>query len=337
MSSSNSDQRITLAHGSGGKLMHDLIKNVFLSNFDNPVLNILDDSAIVEIKDASLAFTTDTYVINPLIFPGGDIGKLSVCGTVNDLAVVGAKPLYISCGFVIEEGFGSVSLEKITQSIAETAKKAGVMVVTGDTKVVERGKGDGVFINTSGIGICIYPLPQEIEIGDRILINGSIGDHEIAVLSARRELGLNIDIESDCAPLGDLISEILGVSARIKFMRDPTRGGIATVINEIVEDKDFGILIEEKEIYVREQVKGACSLIGFDPLYLANEGKVVVIVDKEDAEQVIDTMKANPLGMDARIIGQVVESPKGRVYMKTEIGGTRIIDMPVGSQLPRIC
>lgn len=331
------NQRISLAHGSGGKLTHDLIKDCFLARFKNPILSELTDSAVVNLKGINLAFTTDSYVIRPLFFPGGDIGKLAVYGTVNDLAVVGAKPLYISCGYLIEEGFDSESLDKITQSIGDAARNAGVLVVTGDTKVVEHGKGDGIFINTSGIGVCYYQLLQDIEVGDKVLINGPIGDHEIAIISARRELGLDLKIESDCAPLADLISHVLAASRRIKFMRDPTRGGLATTLNEIVASKDFGILIEEKAIPMREGVRGACSLLGFDPLYLANEGKVVIIVGREDTSFVVDTMRAHPLGRETQIIGEVVESPKGRVYLRTEIGGTRIVDMPVGTLLPRIC
>ena len=333
----SSNQRISLAHGSGGKLTHDLIKDCFLARFKNPILSELTDSAIVNLKGINLAFTTDSYVIRPLFFPGGDIGKLAVYGTVNDLAVVGAKPLYISCGYLIEEGFNSVSLDEITQSIGDAARNAGVLVVTGDTKVVEHGKGDGIFINTSGIGVCYYQLLQDIEVGDKVLINGPIGNHEIAIISARGELGLDVEIESDCAPLADLISHVLTASGKIKFMRDPTRGGLATTLNEIVTSKDLGILIEERAIPIREEVRAACSLLGFDPLYLANEGKVVIIVGCEDASFVVDTMRAHSFGRDAQIIGEVVESPKGRVCLRTEIGGTRIVDMPVGTLLPRIC
>lgn len=337
MKESSGNWHISLAHGSGGKLTHDLIKNHFSTEFKNPILSALADSAIMNLNGTKLAFTTDSHVIKPLFYPGGDIGKLAVYGTVNDLAVVGAKPLYISCAYVIEEGFDGESLDRITRSLAEAARNAGVLVVTGDTKVVEHGKGDGIFINTSGIGVCNYTLPQDIEIGDKILINGTIGDHEIAIISARGELGLNLKLESDCAPLADLISHVLTTSGRIKFMRDPTRGGLATTLNEVVEERDFGVLIEEGTIPVREEVKGVCSLLGFDPLYLANEGKVVIIVGREDAFKVLDVMRAHPLGKGAQIIGEIVESPKGKVCLKTEIGGTRIVDMPVGSQLPRIC
>ncbi len=329
--------KISIGHGSGGKLTHNLIKNLFLEKFRNPILESLTDSAILNINGTRLAFTTDSHVIKPIFFPGGNIGKLAVNGTVNDLAVMGAKPLYISCSYVIEEGFDYQSLERITQSISQSAQDAEVCVVTGDTKVVEKGKGDKIFINTSGIGLCNYSLPKDIEIGDKVLINGSIGDHEIAILSAREELGLNLKIESDCAPLADLISQVLKSSEKIKFMRDPTRGGLATTLNEIVEEKDFGILLEERDILIREEVKGICSLLGFDPLYLANEGKVVIVVAREDADQVIETMHSHLLGRDARIIGEVVDSPKGMVCLKTQVGGRRIVDMLVGTQVPRIC
>lgn len=338
--------KISLAHGSGGKLTHDLIKDLFLAKFKNPMLSPLTDSAIVNLNGTKVAFTTDSYVVKPIFFPGGDIGKLAVFGTINDLAVMGAKPLCISCSYVIEEEFDYKILEQITQSIATSARETGVAIVTGDTKVVEHGKGDGIFINTSGIGLCNYPLPQRIEVGNKILVNGSIGDHEIAILSAREELGLKLEIESDCAPLTDLIQKIIthapsaskpaGICG-IKFMRDPTRGGVATILNEIVEGKEFGVLLEENQIPIREEVKGACSLLGFDPLYLANEGKVVIIVAAEAANQVIDAMHSHPLGREARIIGEVVESPKGIVCLKTKVGGKRIVDMLVGTQLPRIC
>lgn len=331
--------KISLAHGSGGKLTHDLIKNLFLAKFENPLLKPLTDSAVISLNGTKIAFTTDSHVVKPIFYPGGDIGKLAVYGTINDLAVMGAKPLYISCAYVIEEDFDYQSLERVTQSIAEAAQDAGVYVVTGDTKVVEHGKGDGIFVNTSGIGLCNYPLPQNIEVGDKILVNGPIGDHEISILLARKELGLNLEIKSDCAPLTDLILQVLKTSKKIKFMRDPTRGGLATVLNEIVEGKDFGILLNEEQIPIREEVKGVCLLLGYDPLYLANEGKVVIIVAPKDASRVIDVMHLHPLGKEAQIIGEVVGAPlqNGRVCLKTKVGGKRIVDMPVGTQLPRIC
>lgn len=329
--------KISLDHGSGGKLTHDLIKNLFLKNFDNPILASLFDSAILEINGKKIAFTTDTYTVNPIFFPGGDIGKLAVYGTVNDLAVMGAEPLCISCSYVIEEGFDYISLKRITQSIAKAARLVGIPVVTGDTKVVERGKGDGIFINTSGIGICKYSLPQLIEIGDKILVSGTIGNHEIAILQARDELGIKSEIKSDCAPLLDLVFCILNVSKKIKFMRDPTRGGLATVLAEIAQGKEFGIVVREEKIPIKEEVKGICSLLGYDPLYLANEGKLIAIVGSQDADKVLNAMRAHKLGKEAEIIGEIVEHPKGMVSLKTKIGSHRILDMPVGTQLPRIC
>lgn len=331
------EHKISLAHGSGGQLTHDLIKNLFAKRFENPYLSPLTDSAIVSLPNAQIAFTTDSFVIRPLFFPGGDIGKLAVCGVINDLAVMGAKPLYLACSFVIEEQFEYDLLERITASIAQTAQDVGASVVTGDTKVVERGKGDGLFITMSGIGACYYTLPQPINIGDKIILSGTLGDHEIAVLSARRELGFDFNVESDCAPLADLIGQVLNSSHTVKFMRDPTRGGLATVLNEIAEGQPFGIALEETEIPIKETVQAACALLGFDPLYLANEGKVALIVGSQEASSVLETMQMHPFGRDSRIIGEIVESSPGMVYLRTKIGGKRIVDMPVGAQLPRIC
>jgi hydrogenase expression/formation protein HypE len=331
------EDRITLAHGSGGQLTHELIKDLFVRQFANPYLSPLTDAAVLSLPDTRIAFTTDSYVIHPLFFPGGNIGKLAVCGTVNDLAVMGAKPLYLACSMVIEEQFEYHTLELITASIAQTAQEAEVTIVTGDTKVVEHGKGDGLFMNTSGIGVCYSALPQTIAIGDKILINGTLGDHEIAVLSARRELGFDFNIESDCAPLAGLIAQVLKAHSTVKFMRDPTRGGLATVLNEIVEGQRFGIALEESEIPIRDTVQAVCALLGFDPLYLSNEGKVVLVVSAHEANHVLDTMRAHPLGQESRIIGEIVEVPHEMVYLRTTIGGKRVVDMPVGTQLPRIC
>ncbi len=334
-------KKISLAHGSGGKLTHNLIKEVFLTNFENPLLKPLSDSAIIDLNGRKIAFTTDSYTVTPIFFPGGDIGKLAICGTVNDLAVMGAKPLHLSCGYIIEEGLDYEALVKITKSMSETAKIAGVQIVTGDTKVVEKGKGDKIFINTSGIGICEYEF-KEVQIGDKILISGGIGDHEIAILAARESLGLETEIKSDCAPLWDLISQVLTSSHKVKFMRDPTRGGIATVLNEITESKNFGILLHEENLPIKEEVKGVCALLGFDPLYLANEGKVIIVVASEDADELINVMQEHTLGKDAQIIGEVIDNKNlssihGKVCIKTKAGGTRIVDMMVGEQLPRIC
>jgi hydrogenase expression/formation protein HypE len=338
-------EKILLAHGSGGKLMHSLIKEVFQKHFSNEILDELSDSAVIKLPpspkgDSRLCFTTDSYVVKPLFFPGGDIGKLAICGTINDLAVVGAKPLYISCGFIIEEGLDWEVLEKITESMARVAAGERVKIVTGDVKVVERNSADKLFINTSGIGIRnegVNLSQQAILPGDKIIINGTIGDHGLAVLAARGQFDFQTEIVSDCAPLSDLIASIIQGSKNIKFMRDPTRGGIATVLNEIVSGMDFGVEIFEKDIPLKEQVKALCEILGFDPLYVANEGKVVVVASGEDAELVLELMRQHPLGRESQIIGEVVETPKGKVIMRTKIGGTRIIDMLVSEQLPRIC
>jgi hydrogenase expression/formation protein HypE len=351
---------ISLAYGSGGKLTHELIKNLFVKKFENFALSQLTDSAILDMNEflktsqvsgsggglsptrtiGKLAFTTDSYVVKPIFFPGGDIGKLSICGTVNDLSVVGAKPLFISCGMIIKEGMQYETLEKIVDSIKKTADEANVKIVTGDTKVIESAtkENDEIFINTAGIGLIQYSLSiDSIEIGDKVIINGGIGEHGIAVLSARNEFKFESDIKSDCAPLNNLIGEILSVSNKIKFMRDPTRGGLATTLNEIVEGKNFSIMLKEDNIPISDSVKGICELLGFDPLYIANEGKVIVIVADSDVDKVISTMKKNPLGKDSQIIGDVVSHPAGKVFMKTLSGGTRIVDMMVSDQLPRIC
>ena len=333
------DKIISLAHGSGGKLMHDLIKDLFLRKFDNPLLSPLSDSAILNIGETKLAFTTDTYVVKPIFFPGGDIGKLAVCGTVNDLSVTGAQPICISCGLVIEEGFGYELLEKVIDSMKKAACDAGIEIATGDTKVVEKGTGDGIFINTSGVGVVekkVLTL-EDIQVGDKILINGGIGEHGIAVLSAREDLGLNSNIESDCASLNGLISKILNSSDKVRFMRDPTRGGLATTLNEIVDENGFGIVIDEEKVCVKDYVKGVCEILGFDPLYIANEGKVVAVVAAEDAFKIKEQMREHPLGKDAEIIGKVVSKPAGKVCMRTLSSGTRIVDMMTGVQLPRIC
>jgi hydrogenase expression/formation protein HypE len=329
--------RISLSHGVGGKLMHNLIKEVFLKEFNNEYLKELNDSAIIEVKgDKKIAFTTDSYTVTPIFFPGGDIGKLAVCGTVNDLVVVGAKPLFISCSCIIEEGLEYKDLERITHSISQTAKEVGVEVVTGDTKVVEKGKGDKIFINTSGIGEWVYGFGK-IEIGDHVVVSGSIGDHEIAILISRGEFDFSSSLKSDCSPLKDMVLELFHSLSGIKFMRDPTRGGVGTVLNEIVEGKAFGIEIYEEKLPVKEEVMGACLLLGYDPIYLANEGKVVMIIDKKESEKAIEVMKKYEIGREAKVIGKVVEEHKGKVYMKTTTGGTRVVDMLVGEQLPRIC
>ncbi len=340
---SNGKSKILLAHGSGGKLMHRLIKELFQKKFSNEILNELSDSAVIRSlpqRAFDLCFTTDTYVVNPIFFPGGDIGKLAICGTINDLAVEGAEPLYLSCGFIIEEGLEYGVLEAITESMAKVAQEEGVKIVTGDLKVVEKGKADKVFINTSGVGIKdkkINLAVGSIKPGDKILINGSIGEHGVAVLAARGKFELETDLKSDCAPLTVLIHEIMKVSRGVKFMRDPTRGGLATTLNEIVSGAEFGILINETSVPVKEEVKAACEILGFDPLYIANEGKVVVVAEAPDAEKILDAMRHHPLGKGSCIIGEVIKEHPGKVIMKTGIGGHRIIEMLSGEQLPRIC
>jgi hydrogenase expression/formation protein HypE len=336
------DEKITLKHGSGGKLTHELIRKIFKKNFNNKFLDSLDDSAVIDLTrhPDRLCFTTDSYVVNPVFFPGGDIGKLSICGTVNDLAVMGAVPLYISCGFIIEEGLSAYDLERIVQSMKRAAQKAGVKVVTGDTKVVEKNACDNVYINTAGIGFTKGKLNlslDSVKTGDKIIINGTIAEHGLAVLSARKEFGFENKISSDCASLNKLIYDMLSTGARVKFMRDPTRGGLAATLNEIVENKNFGILLDEKNTPVKNDVKTLCELLGFDPLYIANEGKVVVVVNPHDADKILNKMYNNVLGKTSRIIGEVTPGPAGKVIMKTSAGGSRIIDMPAGDQLPRIC
>ncbi|MCK4245505.1 MAG: hydrogenase expression/formation protein HypE [Candidatus Omnitrophica bacterium] len=341
------NQRILLAHGGGGKLMHRLIKELFQEKFANEILDELSDSAIVKFlpkNDSSLCFTTDSYVVNPLFFPGGDIGKLAICGTINDLAVVGAKPRYISCALIIEEGLEYEVLKRITESMAKIAQDEDVKIVTGDVKVVEKHSADKLFINTAGLGLRkkINLGKKAITAGDKIIINGSIGEHGLAILAARGEFNFQARISSDCAPLTNLIQKIINLRqsaaiCKIKFMRDPTRGGLATTLNEIAGGMNFGILINEKDIPIKEEVKAACELLGFDPLYIANEGKVVVIVSAKDSEVVLKAMRQDSLGKESQIIGEVIKDPIGKVIMKTKIGGSRIIDMLVGDQLPRIC
>lgn len=336
-------QKITISHGSGGKLTYNLIKDIFLKHFKNEYLEPLADAAILSLS-GKIAFSTDSYTVKPLFFPGGDIGKLSVFGTINDLAVMGAEPLFISASFVIEEGFLFSDLEKIVESMSEAAINCGVQIVCGDTKVVEKGNADGVFITTAGLGIVApeYKMwEREIKPGDKIIISGSIGDHEIALLIARAELKFypKNKIISDCAPLHRLIKKVLIASDKIKFMRDPTRGGLGTVLNELIINQRFGILLEEEKIPVKEEIKAICEILGYDPIYLANEGKVVIVVAEEDAEKVLSVLKSDPLGKDAQIIGTVSgeASLLGKVGMLTISGGIRIIDMRVGQELPRIC
>jgi hydrogenase expression/formation protein HypE len=331
-------KHITLSHGSGGKLTHDLIKNLFVKEFNNRFLSSLGDSAILGPISGKIAYTTDSFVVNPIFFPGGDIGKLSVCGTINDLCVSGSRPRFLSCSMIVEEGFDYKDLEKITLSAKDVCKRTGVDIVTGDFKVVEKGSVDKIFITTCGIGE-VYKNSRlsvkRVKPGDKIIINGTIGDHGAAVLLAREELKFKARILSDCAPLGGLISRIMAND--IKFMRDPTRGGLATTLNEISEESGYNIRLDEACIPVNGSVKVLCEAIGMEPLYMANEGKVVVIVSPRNALRVLAGMKKHPLGKKSAIIGEVEKEKDKRVYLKTRIGGKRIIDMLSGEHLPRIC
>ncbi len=336
--------QIVLGHGSGGKLSAELIEKVFVSRFRNATLEKMDDQAVLAIGGARVAFTTDSFVVTPIFFPGGDIGTLAVNGTVNDLAMGGAKPLYLAAAFILEEGLAATDLARVVDSMAQAAQNAGVQFVTGDTKVVNRGKGDKVFITTTGIGLVdrgTQLSADRAQPGDKILLSGYVGDHGITILSQREGLEFESTLASDCAPLYGLVSAMLdaapGKVEGFRVMRDPTRGGVATVLNEIAGRSRVGMILRENQIPVRDSVRGACEMLGLDPLYVANEGKLVAIVAPEIAEAVLAAMKAHPLGADSCIIGQVVEQPAGMVLMKTSVGGTRVVDVLFGEQLPRIC
>lgn len=331
---------ILLAHGSGGKLTHQLIEKMFLPQFRNELLEPLHDGAVFTVGGARLAFSTDSYVVNPVFFPGGNIGELAVNGTVNDISMCGARPLYLSTGLIIEEGLPIDDLWKIVLSMQEAAEKAGVLLVTGDTKVVDRGKGDKIFINTSGIGVIgdgVDIGPKNVRAGDRIIVNGDIALHGIAIMSVREGLEFETTIRSDTASLNDLVGEMLKASTNIHILRDPTRGGIATTLNEIAEQSNLGILLNEESIPVPDDVKGACEILGLDPLYIANEGKLLAFVSPEDSDKLLSVMRSHPLGKGSAVIGEVVEKHQGTVVIKSRIGGTRVVDMLTGEQLPRIC
>jgi hydrogenase expression/formation protein HypE len=330
---------VTLAHGGGGKAMKDLIDDVFVRAFDNPLLAPLDDAARLP-AIGNLAFTTDGFVVDPLFFPGGDIGRLAVCGTVNDLAVAGAVPLYLSCAAIVEEGCPVDLLRRVAKSMAEAAREAGVRIVTGDTKVVPHGACDKLFLTTAGIGAArdgVILGAHLAQPGDIVLVNGALGDHGAAILAARGDLALDTTIASDCAPLNGLVAAMLDAAPTIRFLRDPTRGGVATVLNEIAEASGVEIAIDEAALPFREEIKGFCEILGFDPLYLANEGKLVAIVPVDAADTTLAAMRAHPLGTGSVAIGRVVRRAEPRVTMKTRFGGSRIVDMLVGDQLPRIC
>lgn len=332
--------KILLAHGSGGTQSRDLIRTLFVRHFSNPALDAMGDSAIVDISRPQLAFTTDAFVVKPLFFPGGDIGKLAVCGTVNDLAVAGARPLSLTASFIIEEGIERELLERIVASMAATAREAGVPIVAGDTKVVERGGADGLFITTSGIGtlFALQPLaPSRIEPGDAILINGPIADHGMAIMAAREGLSLDTQIRSDCAPLAGLAETLAAAVPDIRFMRDATRGGLAAVLSEAAEGQRFGIAIDEARIPLREGTAAACELLGIDPLHVANEGKLVAVVPGNQATIALAAMRSHPLGRESTLIGRATTADAGRVVLATAVGTKRLVAMPSGELLPRIC
>jgi len=332
--------QIVLGHGSGGRLSADLIQHLFVPLFDNPMLSELNDQAVLEFNGMRLAFTTDSFVVSPLFFPGGDIGSLAVHGTINDLAVSGARPLFLSAGFILEEGLAMDDLGRITTSMANACKDAGVHLVTGDTKVVNKGKGDGVFINTAGIGL----VPEGVHIaangarpGDAIIVSGTIGDHGMAIMSVREGLSFETELVSDSAPLHTLVADMLSVTRDIHCLRDATRGGLAAVLNELAERSQVGFELDEATIPVRPAVMAACEMLGIDPMYVANEGKLVAVVPAEHAEAMLEAMRRHPLGQDAAIIGEAVEDHPGMVITRTVIGGRRIVNLPLGEILPRIC
>jgi hydrogenase expression/formation protein HypE len=334
------NHRVSLNHGAGGTLMREFIRTTFVSAFDNPELSRLNDAAQLTLPGTEIAFTTDAYVVQPLIFPGGDLGKLAVCGTINDLAVMGAKPLYISIACIIEEGLPLDVLSQLVNSAATTAEAAGVQIVTGDTKVVRAGECDGLFITTSGIGslpmgkgLCTEPITP----GDAIILSGTIGEHGVAILAARHELQFETKVASDCAAIHHLTESVLTVSGGVKWMRDPTRGGLAAVIAELVEVQAYGAFIRETAIPIRPEVAAVCELLGFDPFHLANEGKVVLIVRKNDAEDVCRILRDHPLGREAQIIGEITPDGAGHVRAETHSGGVRRLRQPAGELLPRIC
>ena len=332
--------RVLLGHGSGGKMTADLIARYFLPAFRNSYLDRLDDQAVLNVAGGRLAFTTDAHVVTPLFFPGGDIGMLAVNGTVNDLAMAGARPLYLSAAFILEEGFAFAQLGRIVESMSAAAKTAGVLLVTGDTKVVDRGKADGCFITTSGVGILAHE--QEITAtgarpGDLVILSGAIAEHGMTIMAARADLEVESPVASDSAPLHELVHDMLETGGKIHCLRDPTRGGVATALNEIARQSGVGMVLEEEAILVREPVRGICELLGFDPLYVANEGKLLAIVESRSADRVLAAMGRRPEGRDARVIGEVIEDPDRLVVLKTRVRGRRIVDMLQGDQLPRIC
>lgn len=335
------DKQIVMGHGSGGRMTHNLVARLFLPAFDNPVIRAGDDAGVVKLEACSrLAISTDSHVVSPLFFPGGDIGRLAVCGTVNDVAMMGAIPLHLTAGFILEEGLEVVILERVVESMRSAADEAGVKIIAGDTKVVQKGKADGLYINTTGVGSVLAGV--EIggacaQPGDVIILSGTIGDHGIAVLGARGDLGFETDVRSDVAPLNHLVAAIFDSSDEIHVLRDPTRGGLATTLNEIARQSHVGLVLHEDSIPIRPAVVAACEMLGFDPLYVANEGKLIAIVGREDSARVLEVMRSTRYGEQAAIVGEVRAEPAGRVLMKTSIGSTRVVDVLAGEMLPRIC
>jgi len=334
------EERITMSHGSGGKATQTLIEAVFLEAFRNPLLEPLEDAAELRVGGARLALTTDSYVVSPLFFPGGDIGDLAVNGTVNDLSVAGATPMYLSAGFILEEGFPVADLTRIAASMRDAAAAAGVCIVTGDTKVVQRGKADGCYINTAGVGLIDRDSALGVaraQPGDAIIVSGPIGDHGVTIMLARGELGIEADIRSDTAPLNGLVAALLYAVPGVRAMRDATRGGVATILNEIARAAETGVLVREADIPVRPEVRGACELLGIDPMYVACEGRLVAVVPGDSADEAVRALRGHPLGAESAVIGEVTAGPRGLVQLKTAFGGTRIVDLLVGDPLPRIC
>jgi hydrogenase expression/formation protein HypE len=334
------EDRITLSHGSGGKATHTLIEAVFLEAFSNPLLAPLEDGAVLAANGGRLAFTTDSYVVSPLFFPGGDIGDLAVNGTVNDLAVSGARPLWLSAGFILEEGFPVADLERIVASMAAAAERAGVQVVTGDTKVVQRGKADGCYVNTAGVGVIERPVELGVATarpGDAVLVSGPIGELGITIMLARGELDIEAEVSSDTAPLNGLVERLLDAAPGVRGLRDATRGGVATICNEVARAAGVAVVVDEEAVPVRPEVRGACELLGIDPLYVACEGRLVAVVDGDQVDAALGALRSHPLGGGAAVIGRVRDDPPGLVLLKTSFGGTRIVDLLVGDPLPRIC
>lgn len=334
------EERVTMSHGAGGKATRTLVEAVFLDAFRNPLLEPLEDAAALTLDGARVALTTDTYVVSPLFFPGGNIGELAVNGTVNDLAVSGATPLYLTAGFILEEGFPVADLVRVTEAMRDAAAAAGVSVVTGDTKVVQRGKADGCYVNTAGVGVMERDVSlgvAQAQPGDAIVVSGPIGDHGITIMLARGELDIEADVCSDTAPLNGLAAALLDAVPATRAMRDATRGGVATILNEIAADAGVGVLASEDAIPVRAEVRGACELLGIDPMYVACEGRLIAVVPGDSADSAVKALRAHPVGAEAAVIGQVTDDQPGLVRLKTAFGGTRIVDLLVGDPLPRIC